>query len=116
MGAVIIEAIASSDYRMIAPDYFERNMKYRYSNSDKGVKIFELIRDSISFDFITANYKPMNGKVIENVLRNCVYPWTNGGADGPVYTGQNFSSLLASEIQSHKDALAAVHRVYRNFK
>lgn len=116
MGAVIIEAIASSDYRMIAPDYFEQNMKYRYSNSEKGVEIFELMRNSVSLDFITVNYKPMGGMIIENVLRSCVYPWTNGGKDGPVYTGQNFSSLLAEEIQSHKQALAAVHRVYKNFK
>lgn len=116
LGAVIIEAISSTDYRMIGPDYFERNMKYRYSNSEKGVKIFEIIRDSVSLDFFTTNYKPMNGKVIENVLRNCVYPWTNGGADGPVYTGQNFSSQLAGEISAHKQALAQVHRVYKNFK
>ena len=116
LGAIIIEALASSDYRTIGPDYFERNMKYRYSNSEKGVKIFEIIRDSITLDFFTANYKPMNGKVIENVLRNCVYPWTNGGADGPVYTGQNFSSMLVSEIGAHKQALAQVHRVYKNFK
>ena len=116
LGAVIIEAVASSDYRMIGPDYFERNMKYRYSNSEKGVKIFELIRDSVTLDFFTTNYKPMNGKVIEAVLRGCVYPWTNGGADGPVYTGQNFSSALAGEISSHEKALAAVHKVYKNFK
>ena len=116
LGAVVIEAIASSDYRTIGPDYFDRNMKYRYSNSDKGVRIFELIRDSVTLDFITVNYKPMNGKIIENVLRNCVYPWTNGGADGPVYTGQNFSSKLAEEIESHKQALENVHKVYKNFK
>ena len=101
---------------MIGPDYFERNMKYRYSNSDKGVEIFEMIRDSVTLDFITVNYKPMNGKIIENVLRNCVYPWTNGGADGPVYTGQNFTSRLASEIGEHELALKQVHKVYRNFK
>ena len=116
LGAVVVEAIASSDYRTIGPNYFEKNMKYRYSNSEKGVEIFELIRDSVSIDFITANYKPMNGKIIENVLRNCVYPWTHGGADGPVYSGQNFSSMLAEEIDTHIQALAAVHKVYKNFK
>ena len=116
LGAVIIEAIASTDYRTIGPDYFERRMKFRYSNSAKGAEIFELIRDSVSIDFITVNYKPMNGKIIENVLRNCVYPWTNGGKDGPVYTGQNFSSALAAEIDTHKSALASLHKVYKNFK
>lgn len=116
LGAVIIEAIASTDYRMIAPEYFEKNMKFRYSNDEKGIEIFELIRDSVDLDWMMVNYKPMNGSVIENVLRECVYPWTNGGKDGPVYTGQNFSSLLASQIEKHRSALEAVHRVYKNFK
>lgn len=116
IGAVIIEAIASTDYRMIGPEYFDRNMKHRYSNSDSGIRIFELIRDSITVDFATANYKPLGGAIIENVLRDCVYPWTHGGADGPVYDGQNFASRLETVIQSHKDALLALQKVYYNFK
>ncbi len=116
VGALIIEAIASSDYRTIGPYYFDKNMKYRYSNSEKGVEIFELIRDSVSLDFVTVNYKALNGYIIESVLRNCVYPWTNGGDDGPVYDEQNFTSLLASEIGSHKQALANLQKIYQNFK
>lgn len=116
VGAVIIEAIASSDYRTIGPDYFDRNMKYRYSNSEKGVQIFELIRDSITVDFATANYKPLNGQILENVLRDCVYPWTHGGADGPVYDGQGFASRLEGVIGNHQTALEALQKVYANFK
>lgn len=116
VGAVIIEGIASSDYRTIGPDYFDRNMKYRYSNSEKGVHIFELIRNSITLDFATCNYKPLNGQILENVLRNCVYPWTNGGADGPVYDGQNFTSQLEGVIENHRQALEALQKVYANFK
>ena len=116
LGAVIIEAMMSSDYRTIGPDYFDRNLKYRYANSAEGVEIFEIIRTSLSTDFGRINQKAMDGKSAEALVRDCVYPWTNKGADGPVYNGQGFSSMLASVIEAHKNALKNIHTVYRNYK
>ena len=51
MGGVIIEALSSRDYRLIAPKWFDDDFKYRYSSSENGVKIFELIRQSFVADF-----------------------------------------------------------------
>ena len=51
MGGVIIEALSSRDYRTIAPKWFDNDFKYRYSSSDNGVKIFDLIRSSFVADF-----------------------------------------------------------------
>ena len=116
LGAVIIEAMMSSDYRTIGPDYFDRNLKYRYSNSAEGVEIFEIIRASLSTDFGRINQKAMEGKSVEALVRDCVYPWTNKGADGPVYNGQGFSSMLAGVIGTHQSALENIHFVYKNFK
>ncbi len=116
LGAVIIEAMLSSDYRTVGPDYFDRNMKYRYANSAEGVEIFELIRSSLSTDFGRVNYKAMEGNCVEAVLRNCVYPWTNSGADGPIYDGDSFANQLASVIGAHKAALQKIQTVYKNFK
>lgn len=116
LGAVIIEAMMSSDYRTIGPDYFDRNLKYRYSNSLEGVEIFEIIRSSLSTDFGRVNQKAMEGKSVEALIRDCVYPWTNAGNDGPVYTGRGFISRLDEVIGTHTAALQKIHTVYRNYK
>ncbi len=51
IGGVVIEAVAYRDYRYIAPKFWDQDFKYRYSDSSKGVQIFELIRDSVKTDF-----------------------------------------------------------------
>ena len=115
LGAVMIEAMMSSDYRMIGPDYFDRNLKYRYSNSDEGVQMFEIIRASLSTDFGRINQKTIGSSyTVEGLIRDCVYPWTNAGADGPVYTGEGFSTKLAASIDSHQKAISSIHKVYKS--
>lgn len=51
IGGLLIEAISSSDYRLMAPKFFDKDFKYRYSSDENGVKIFELLRSSFVIDF-----------------------------------------------------------------
>ncbi len=51
MSGVIIEAMASSDYRTIAPYYYENRMKMNYSNDEVGASMFDIIRESVYYDF-----------------------------------------------------------------
>ena len=62
MCGIILEAISSDDYRNIAPKWWEDDFKYRYANSDNGVKIFDLIRSSLVADFgrVTNGGSPYN--------------------------------------------------------
>ena len=50
ISAVVIEAIASADYRGIAPFYFEKYMKLRYSADAKAGAMFELVRSSVTYN------------------------------------------------------------------
>ena len=68
VGGMIIEATSYDDYTNIAYKFFELDFKYRYSSSDRGVKIFELIRDCCTVDFsrIWGIGSPYNA------LNNCI--------------------------------------------
>ncbi len=51
LGGLLIEAVSYTDYTDISYKFFDSDFKYRYSSSEKGVKIFELIRNSTICDF-----------------------------------------------------------------
>ena len=79
IGGTIIEAISYSDYRTIAPKFWEEDFIYRYSESDKGIQIFEIIRDSVSSDFGRIFRSAGIGDDDESIgspygaMRNCLY-------------------------------------------
>ena len=54
MSSAVIECLASEAYRKTSPALFENNMKYRYTpdslNKGDGARMFDIIRDNISFD------------------------------------------------------------------
>ena len=47
----MIEVMASQSYRQIAPVYFETCIKLRYAPDERLADMYDLIRDSITFDF-----------------------------------------------------------------
>ena len=49
--ALIIEAFASSDYRHLAPFFYDRYLKGRYAVSWQGAEIYDMIRGSVKFDW-----------------------------------------------------------------
>ena len=71
LGGIIIEAITYSDYRVIAPKFWDMDFKYRYSNSETGVQIFEIIRDSVNSDF-GRMYQSNIGSPF-GIVRNCLW-------------------------------------------
>lgn len=54
VGAMTIEAMSYDDYTSIAYKFWEKDFKYRYSSDDRGVLIFDLIRNSFYADFARA--------------------------------------------------------------
>ena len=66
LAGIVLEAISSSEYRNIAPFYFETVLKDRYSQSAKGAQVFDVIRASVTYDF---------GRV-------CQYAFTKGTIEG----------------------------------
>jgi hypothetical protein len=53
LSGMILEASASSEYRMIGPFYYEQYLKDRYANGADGRKCFDLLRDSVIYELGT---------------------------------------------------------------
>ena len=49
--AAVLEAMAVESYRSVTPAYFETTLKVKYASDDDTAKMFDLIRENISFDF-----------------------------------------------------------------
>lgn len=49
--AMVLEAMGSESFRTVTPAYFETAMKIKYSESEDTARMFDIIRDNISFDF-----------------------------------------------------------------
>ena len=49
--SAVIECMASESYRKVDPVYYETNLKIRYATDEKLGEMYDLIRDSITFDF-----------------------------------------------------------------
>lgn len=69
--ALVIEAIASSDYREMAPYFYEDKLKMRYSESAQGMQIFDIIRNATHVDFARVAAKDMG--IMEGSFRLCFY-------------------------------------------
>ena len=51
LSGMILEANASSEYRNVGPYYFEEYLKDRYANGTQGRECFDILRNSIIYDF-----------------------------------------------------------------
>ena len=75
LSATVMEAVASADYRTVAPFYYDQYLKLRYSNNDIGVEIYDIIRNSVFIDF--GRISAVNMGILETVFRNAVQSGTN---------------------------------------
>lgn len=51
LASAALEALASDSYRTLSPAVFEITFKLKYSDSPESARMFDIIRDSLSFDF-----------------------------------------------------------------
>lgn len=52
LSSAVLECMASEAYRQIGPTYFDTYVKLRYANNEKLAPMYDLVRDSVTFDLI----------------------------------------------------------------
>ena len=52
LSSAFLECMASESYRQIGPAYFDTYVKLRYASNEKLAPMYDLIRDSVTFDLI----------------------------------------------------------------
>ena len=71
---IVLEAFASSDYRVLAPFFYEKYLKGRYAVSWQGAEIYDMIRESIIYDF--GRVSAFSLSVPEGLFRSCFWDGT----------------------------------------
>jgi maltose-binding protein MalE len=77
--SAFLEAMASEAYRKVNPVFFETNLKIRYAPDENLAQMYDIIRESITFDFVYL-YGSVMGTDINTGIRNCIqnpdtYKW-----------------------------------------
>ena len=70
--SAFIEAMASESYRQVNPVFFEDTLKVRYASDEKLAEMYDLIRESISFDFIYLYKFAFGSTNIDSEIRKCL--------------------------------------------
>lgn len=68
--SAFIECMASEAYRQVDPVFYETSLKVRYAPDERLADMYDLVRDSISFDFLYM-YKNILANDVDNSIRNC---------------------------------------------
>ena len=100
LSGMVLEANASSEYRMVGPFYYEQYLKDRYANGADGRKCFDLLRDSVVYDF------------------GIVSGLSSGGYWRPCFwsSGVNWANTFASDYKSNAGAVATkLQEVLENY-
>ena len=99
--SAFIECMASEAYRQINDVFFETALKVRYAPDERLAKMYDLVRDSISFDFLYM-YKNVLQNDVDAKIRNCFtkpdkYQWaTQWGSIG-------------TSVQTDFDAIVSIY-------
>ena len=86
MSSAVMEAMAYEGWKTVTPAVFETAMKLKYTHDEDSIRMLDIIRDSISFDF---------GRVFNSMLSSITWQMFRGVVNG---TG-NWSSTLASNLK-----------------
>lgn len=113
LAGVVIEAVVSSEYRNIAPYFYENNLKKRYSSDAMGMQAFDLIRSSVIYDFGRAGQRSM-GVILETTWRNNFYELVDNQA---IKSPKNiFTGEIETKLDMAKIKLEQVLQDYRAYR
>ena len=69
--ALVMECMASESYRQVTPVFFETCMKYKYASDNDTSRMYDILRDTVSFD-IGRIFTMSFNKITYQYFRNCV--------------------------------------------
>lgn len=80
MSSAVLEALASVSYREVSPALFEVAMKVKYTTDDDSARMFDIIRDTIMFDFgrvFTDNLESLTFNMFRDSVRDDNTNWAS---------------------------------------
>ena len=100
--AYLLEALASEGYRTVTPALFEVSMKVRYVDDPTAARMFDIVRDSVSFDV---------GRIFTSSLNNYPFKIFRDSLTNNESYSLNFSRAQASLKASLKKFNAQFEKI-----
>ncbi len=87
VSSAVLECMASESYRQTGPTYFETYVKLRYASNEKLAPMYDLVRDSVTFDLIYLySVAYPDGANPKDLVKKCITsPTTNSWSS--IYAG-----------------------------
>lgn len=97
--SAFIECMASESYRYLEPIYYENCVKLRYAPDERLAEMYDLVRESISFD-MNYVFRFVYQKDCDTWIRNCIsqpnkYSWSSSWESMRTTVTSNFESIVA---------------------
>ena len=106
LSSAVLECMASESFRQIGPMYYDTNIKLRYAPDEKLGEMYDLVRDSVTFDLIylyTCAYADANNAPKEIVkwctLKSGTYNWSSKLATYKTTWDDGFDAILATYVK-----------------
>jgi hypothetical protein len=106
LSTAVLECMASESFRQIGPMYYDTNIKLRYAPDERLGEMYDLVRDSVTFDLIylyTCAYADANNAPKEIVkwctLKSGTYNWSSKLATYKTTWDDGFSAILATYVK-----------------
>ena len=98
--SAVMECMAYEAYMQINPTYYDIYVKLRYASDERLAAMYDLIRDSVTFDFIylfSRSFPSMPGDLVKNcVLTPESKQWATVYAQNQDSLNQSFESIVAT--------------------
>ncbi len=96
--SAVMECMASEAHRKIDPMYYETYVKLRYAPDERLAEMYDLVRDSVTFDFtylFSRVYNSMPGNLIKNCYLNpAKYSWSSVYASNKSALDSSFQQIV----------------------
>ena len=103
LSGMLLEANASSEYRNVGPYYYEEYLKDRYANGVAGRECFDILRDSLVYDF---------GRTMQAMNFGAEWYWRTCFRGGLT---NSFVAEARGEMTMRKQQLAEVLETYQKY-
>ena len=100
--SAFLECMASEAYRQLNEVFFETNLKLRYAPDERLAEMYDLIRDSITFDFVYV-YKNVFRENCDTEVRNCL-------EDPTTYQWASAWERIAASVEADFERMLEIYR------
>ncbi len=103
--SAVLELMASESYRKVNHVFYEQNIKHRFAPDERLGAMYDLIRESIVFDFVFIHAESSLGADCDNEMRGCIKDPNKNWVDSWGKIGPSVEEKFNALVESYDNLL-----------